>query len=102
MTQFVMIRHESQDESVEPAKTSVEAYETYYVHKGWKVVDDAPVNARAVEVTSLSVEEQVNLLQSDPDKLTEALSPVDSTEEAHAVQAEAEKAAKTSTRGGKS
>jgi hypothetical protein len=88
-----MIRHESQPESVEAARTTREAFEKHYEAKGWKVVGDDPA---ATDDPSLSVVEQTALLHSDPDKLKEALAPSGSDAES----ADKDAGAKASARRG--
>lgn len=88
-----MIRHESQPDTLEGARTPREAFESYYSKKGWKIVDDAPVD---VNDPSPTVSEQVQLLESDPDALVEVLAPSSSLEDA----AEADAKTTTKSRGG--
>lgn len=82
MTKFVLIRHESQPDTTEPARTAVEAFEGYYKAKGWKVVEDPAevgLDIAGGEESpgdeSLSVNEQFALLHEDPKALEEALAP---------------------------
>ena len=75
MAEFVTIRHESQPEDFEGARTSLEAFETYYKAKGWVINGDAPAESPSNATPSLTVAEQVRLLASNPEKLQANLAP---------------------------
>lgn len=93
--EFVLIRHESQPESTEGARTLREAFDSYYSKKGWAVVGDAPATA-SVNDPSPTVAEQVTLLDGDPKALEAALAPSTTPEEA----AQADSTTTSAKRGG--
>ena len=87
MAEFVLIRHESQPEDTEGARTLREAFDSYYKAKGWVIAGDAPAVTTEND-PSPTLAEQVRLLDSDPDKLAEALAPSPSPEDAAKVDAD--------------